>query len=391
METKTSILNASEQKRLRRYYYCTKLAGAALGASLISGFYMLFLVFVDDVFLGNETPYVLGFCVGIGMMLLFVIAFLFMLLASRFGMAGKKYEAILKKVEAHQKKLDDEYFAAGLGGQMAGGLIESTSDSEGGKKVGKAIEAISSAFLLFLSLKLLRGMSEDVAEVMRSAGMEIPRTKKFSTGIIVSSILIVLIVFIPELVDTCQTNRRNEAACSATWHSLDDYFRARDIRVSGYPPEDNRGFQPRLSVYPYDEVGDKDSCISINVSDSGRIESVDYYVYLDENKEKEENVRKMKDMLPDMCQTVSQAVQAGNLSVTDPRLFEVEDDLLDEFIQQFNARSYYDGPFDAHKIDAYADYYVNISIWTYKENEDDENHTLSICYYTSCLNPRTED
>lgn len=341
MRTKTSILDISEQKRLKRYYICASIASAAFGAMLASGALVLLLSMIDDIFLRNETLYAAGFVVGLALMVICAVVFLCMVLVAKLGTSGKKYRAIVEKVEARQKKVDSTRVMAGIGGQMAGKLIASNSSNESAQKAEKALSAAATVATTVGVFQTLCAISENVEVVMKRAKMTVPKVGRYARITFFVPVLIVLLTYVPEYVGSIQTIRSERNAIRVNWHYLNDYFQERGYRVSGDDPVEWPKYPHHyLTIMPYAEGVDNRSEVNISVEDKGLIDSIRYEIYLKGNREEAENMRKLRDTITNMQQEIGQAVRSGDIPVSDPHLLEVPTDLLDEFIRQFEAAPY---------------------------------------------------
>lgn len=179
-------------------------------------------------------------------------------------------------MKSYHEKPDTTGVVVGIGGQIAGTLIASTSDSDWAKHIGKAMELISNLFLLAFASRAMRSQAEELAALMEQAHIPIPKTKRAAPCIVLAALLIVLLGFMPDLVDSCQTLRQNKQTATASWHYLYDHFQALGFHVSGDDPE-TASDVPDYSFYVTPDEKNNSTYASITLSKSGSIESVAYH------------------------------------------------------------------------------------------------------------------
>lgn len=340
MEKQDALLTASEEKRLRCYYRCAKYAGPTFGAGLMSGVLLLLLVMIHDLLLKDEDHPLIGICGGLAMMAICLVVFICLFAVSACGMSGKKYKAILEKVEVQEKKENSSYLAEGVGGQLAGKLTVSASQSEAGKKTGKAIETASVLLSIFGIFYILYARAETLAEVMEKGRVSIPETRKQARTIVLVTALLVLAVFTPDLADSYQTRQSNRQAASIAWHALYDQFQEAGFAVSGDDPDQISGEDEYCLHVLNGKYGSNRAMIFM--SKSGRIASIGYIIDLDIQQEKADSLRKVSDFISAVSQGIAQVERQGELTVAEPRLIAADQPAIREFAEKLEKGTYFD-------------------------------------------------
>lgn len=378
-----AILNDSEKRMLKRFYFCAKAASAVLGVFLALLALAILISLGNALFFESRAPLVKGTAT-----VMILEAIILVLLTCTYGipMIGtqtKKYKNLVEKVASYKRENNLRWVTVGVAGQAVGRGM-SHSDNGSIKWAGKAIQGIFSVLLFLQAFRILTALSEDIAEVMQNANVSRPHTKWCSLAIWITPILVLSLSVVPEFVDAYQSIEEEKRAASVSWHALEDYFRKQGFAVRGEDPDDGGSGELGYSLYvqPYAEEIDQNTYVSINVARGGAVESVTYYVYLDVNKDKSENLRKLSDTLSMMNEQIGEATRIQNIRVTDPHLLEIQKPVLDSFAAQFESCSYYE-PFTVKETDKSAEYYLSIDFRTSLDKEFPQHGSMQAVYFIS--------
>ena len=321
-----AALSEQERKRIQRYCICPKVAGAALAMAFVLPLSIIPFEMVDDIVFHHEGFQETGMMTALVLTAIELVIFCYCALAQRFGMRGKQWKEMQRRLAVEQSEKDRSAQIAGVVGTQAAARLLRNSDNETARNLGGAAEA---------------------------CGVPIPRAKKWIVALVALPLAIVCGAYIPQLAQGNIEMQENAAAAaeqiaiarkalepSCEYVSADDpYERYQDYgyHVRGYLHDGDSDAQKTYTYLDFDN--------------KGTLAEVSYAAEVDPDANLEDNLARIELDLDEL----SSVVQTIDVKTASPELLAPQK-LPEEFRQAFLNGSLYerisirtsDGPVKAY-------------------------------------------
>ena len=133
-------LTEQERKRIQRYCICPKVAGAALAMAFVLPLSIIPFEMIDDIVFHHEGLQETGMMTALVLTGIELVIFCYCALAPRFGMRGKQWKEMQRRLAVGQSEKDRSAQIAGVVGTQAAARLLKNSDNETARNVGGAAE-----------------------------------------------------------------------------------------------------------------------------------------------------------------------------------------------------------------------------------------------------------
>ena len=135
-----ATLSEQERKRIQRYCICPKVAGAALAMAFVLPLSIIPFEMVDDIVFHHEGFQETGMMTALVLTAIELVIFCYCALAPRFGMRGKQWKEMQRRLAVEQSEKDRSAQIAGVVGTQAAARLLKNSDNETARNLGGAAE-----------------------------------------------------------------------------------------------------------------------------------------------------------------------------------------------------------------------------------------------------------
>lgn len=367
------MLNEKEKKLIRKYYLMPSLGKAFLALSLLIGLVWLILVMVNDLVF-HGTFYLLGTLTYLGIVIVYLIAFIVCFLTPRFGMKKEAWKNIVDQANVEMKENDySSQLVAAIGTKAAGNLMK-LSDSSTANKIGDALDVVASIGMFYTIFKMgteLKRQAQVIATVLE---VKLPKVKRYVLFIIFLPIILLIMSYVPHFITSKQNMDTSIALTMQTISKLESAYDKQCATVFLEDPNKNyksSGYQATCHLYPNDAPIDAYS--NIKIKNDGVINEVNYVIDVNINASKEENLTNTINHL----KRLNQLLKDANVPVESSSLLDLVT-LPEGFIAQFQSQSYYE------RISSVQDGHLSIS---YSTTPEEEYNQYSSSYFYITLKP----
>lgn len=101
-----ATLSEQERKRIQRYCICPKVAGAALAMAFVLPLLIIPFEMIDDIVFHHEGFQETGMIAALVLTAVELVIFCYCALAPRFGMRGKQWKEMQRRLAVEQSEKD---------------------------------------------------------------------------------------------------------------------------------------------------------------------------------------------------------------------------------------------------------------------------------------------
>ncbi len=177
-------LTEQERKRIQRYCICPKVAGAALAMAFVLPLSIIPFEMIDDIVFHHEGFQETGMMTALMLTAIELVIFCYCALAPRFGMRGKQWKEMQRRLAVGQSEKDRAAEVAAAAGAVA-----------------------TAADVLTESFANAKAMAE-------TCGVPIPHAKKWIVALVALPLAIVCGAYIPQLAQGNIEMKENAAAAA---------------------------------------------------------------------------------------------------------------------------------------------------------------------------------
>lgn len=368
------MCNEQEKKIIKRYCLLPTLAKAFLAVALLIGIVWGFLVMINDIVFNGDF-YMLGIYTYLGIVVIYVIAFIICVYIPRLGMKKEKWQQIIEKANIEMSKKDySSQIAAVLGAKGVSRLL-SMSDNPKANQAGDVMDVLSAAGALITVTQMTNELSKNARLAAAVCGVKIPKARKYILLIVFLPIILLIAVYIPQYISSKQITDQQAEVAAKSVYALQAALEEDCDHVSiSDPKEEYRSGGYQVTGYLYDYDAPLNSYIYITVGNDGVINEVNYCVDVDIQASKEENLERAElDILK-----LNVMMNDSNVKAVSYELLE-EYTLPEEFKTQLQETSYYES-FLYRKSET-----VSVNYMTDPEDEYDEYSESNIYFSIEAL------
>lgn len=357
------MLNEREIKKIRQriIYPCIGIASVCIAMGI--GILWILLVMLDDLAFKTKSFYDIGLYVYLGIVILFMIVFIYTFSCCRFGKKNRKeWEEIVDKANVQLSNKDYTSQTAASVGLMASGRLMKHSSNEKIKGLGSVSEIAGGAAAIATVSSMGMEMHRNAIKVAKAFDLEIPKVKKYILCIVFIPMILLTLVYIPEYRNALMVRQEYSTQASKNIYSIRDALNEGCFEVDYDDPFEEDG--EYYDVYGYLNAKSsetEDVYIHIDCDDLGNITGVSYYADIDMTKTMQENLDSIE---ADFTQ-LNTLLQNSNAKALDS-LCLTDYQFSDEFREQFLNGSYY------QKIDLISKHYEHASSYDCFETDSEE-------------------
>ena len=365
------MLDEEQKKLVKKYCLYPSLSLTFLIVCLTIGILWLILNMLGDLVFNSTTVYTIGIWVYIGIVLVYLILFIYCFLCTKLGMRKEKWTKIVEYADVRLSNKDYSKGISALLGARGVSTLLDMSDNQSLKNASDALDVASAIGSVAMVASMTNELSSNAKTVARVFDVEIPKARKYVLSIIFIPIILLIATYIPHFI-FCANNANNQALiASKSVYALQRSFETDCVNVridDPFEKYNSHGYDVAGYLYDYDE--EYNSNINVSVNNEGLIEEITYSIDIDINKRKEENLEKAKlDILK-----LNVMLNDANVKALSNELLE-EYELPKEFCDKFMEGSYYE------KINYSVNENVDINYFT-ETKEDYDEYSSSYIYFT---------
>lgn len=370
------MLTEQEQKRIRRYYIYPLVATACLVVAMLIGFEWVVCCAIGDLVFHGDTLDGLGTGTYGAIVVVYMIAFIVLLVTVRRGMKKAAWQEIVAKANLALSNKDYSDRLVTLIGAQAAGRLLGRSDNTYVQGAGNVMDAAAAVGTVITTHQMNKELSNNAKTVAAVCGVQLPKAKKYILAVVLIPVVLLAAAHIPHFVSSKQTAEAAMENASQTVCALQDAFEKGCVRISADDPKEkysSNGYNFRAHLYEFDAP--RDASVAVTVKNDGMIYEVYYSLDVDIHDTKENNLKNMQE---DM-RKLNAMLLSADVPAKFPRLLE-QHTLPPEFLDAFAQGSYYEG------IRRTVDDCVNVSFVTDSEEEYDKYSSSYV--YLSVRAPR---
>lgn len=287
-------LTPKEIKQIKRYCVLPRLATPSFLSIFLVLAVWLLMVMIDDIgFDAHFSAYreaLMYVMLGIVCVLLVVVCCA--ALIPRFGMNGKKWKAILEKLEVHQQEIRGQEAAAlGVSMNLAGNLMRK-SDNDTVSGAGAAAQVAGAAMAAVAVHQMTADMARNAMAVVEAWDIPVPKYKKYRRAILLVPVLLMIALHVPEFVLSSQAKEEKKQIVAQTADQLEQAFQREDWKSSKPNTDgstmDNYHFTSRIKDDPADRY------VYITIHEDGVIMEISWHMLEDPSLSREENLEQLR-------------------------------------------------------------------------------------------------
>lgn len=328
-------LTEQERKRIQRYCIYPKVAGAALAMAFVLPFLIIPFEMIDDIVFHHEGFQETGMIAALVLTAVELVIFCYCALAPRFGMRGKQWKEMQRRLAVEQSEKDRSAQIAGVIGTQAAAHLLKNSDNETARNLGGAAEVAAAVGAVATAADVLTESFANAKAMAEACGVPIPRTKKWIVALVALPIAIVCGAYIPQLAQGNIEMQENAAAAAEqiaiarkTLGPACEYVSADD------PYERYQDYGYHVRGYLHDGDSDTQKTYTyLDFDNKGTLKEVSYIAEIDPDASLEDNLARIELDLDEL----SSVVQTVDVKTVSPELLAPQK-LPEEFRQAFFER-----------------------------------------------------
>ena len=176
-----ATLSEQERKRIQRYCIYPKIAGAALAMAFVLPFLIIPFEMIDDIVFHHEGFQETGMMTALVLTAIELVIFCYCTLAPRFGMRGKQWKEMQRRLVVEQTEKDSSAQIAGVVGTQAAARLLKNSDNETARNLGGAAEVAAAVGAVATAADVLTESFANAKAMAEACGLPTPRAKSGSS------------------------------------------------------------------------------------------------------------------------------------------------------------------------------------------------------------------
>lgn len=332
-----ATLSEQERKRIQRYCIYPKIAGAALAMAFVLPFLIIPFEMIDDIVFHHEGFQETGMMTALVLTAIELVIFCYCTLAPRFGMRGKQWKEMQRRLVVEQTEKDRSAQIAGVVGTQAAARLLKNSDNETARNLGGAAEVAAAVGAVATAADVLTESFANAKAMAEACGLPIPRAKKWIIALVALPLAIACGAYIPQLAQGNTEMQENAAAeqiaiARKTLEPACEYVSADD------PYERYQDYGYHVRGYLHDSDSDTQKTYTyLDFDNKGTLKEVSYIAEIDPDASLEDNLTRIELDFDEL----SSVVQTTDVKTVSPELLAPQK-LPEEFRQAFLNGSLYE-------------------------------------------------
>lgn len=336
------MLDARDEKLVRKHYLLPKVAWYALAALFPTGGFTILLVMIDNIALGSSGFGDLQLAVMVALLVTEGALCIACGLAAKAGLRSEHWQELERAAMGLNAGASANGAIAGGIGVAAGGRLVGTLGGDDLDALGTGLEIAGGSMAAYGFFETMNRMSKSAAAVGHAFGVKLPGLTRTRLAAFVLPFLILVLAFIPRFMESAsQTSAAQEAAA----HTVAKVARALEP-VSDRVSADDPSLQRRDSGYDVtgritDENGDGIARITLETDEHGLVTGVIYSSEVDIERTTEENLARAEQAFARFHNALATAAPTDEgVEYADMGLLAAPN-LPEDFRQAFLANDYY--------------------------------------------------
>lgn len=294
---------------------------------------------IDDIVFHHEGFQETGMIAALVLTAVELVIFCYCALAPRFGMRGKQWKEMQRRLAVEQSEKDRSAQIAGVIGTQAAAHLLKNSDTETARNLGGAAEVAAAVGAVATAADVLTESFANAKAMAEACGVPIPRTKKWIVALVALPIAIVCGAYIPQLAQGNIEMQQNAAAAAEqiaiarkTLEPACEYVSADD------PYERYQDYGYHVRGYLHDGDSDTQKTYTyLDFDNKGTLKEVSYIAEIGPDACLEDNLARVELDFDEL----SSVVQTVDVKTVSPELLAAQK-LPEEFRQAFLNGSLYE-------------------------------------------------
>lgn len=336
------MLDARDEKLVKRYYLLPKAAWYSLAALFLTGGLTILLVMIDNIGLGSKGFGDLQMAAMIVLMIAEGAACIACGVAARRGLGSAHWQELEREALGANADIETSPAVVGGIGVGAAGRVVDALDNDDLDALSTGLQIAGGAMAAYGFFDTMRRMSNAAAAVAHAHGMALPglgRTRLLVLGL---PLLILTLAFVPRFIDSATQSSADQEASARTIRA----FNAALEPVCSYtladdPLEHRQDSGYRVSGNIADENDDLVANIAVKTDEYGAVDSVVYNADVDITRTPEENLAFAEESFARFYEAISSVdIEAEGIELLDTGLVNAPV-LPEKFCQTFVTGDYY--------------------------------------------------
>ena len=336
------MLDARDEKLVKRYYLLPKAAWYSLAALFLTGGLTILLVMIDNIGLGSKGFGDLQMAAMIVLMIVEGAACIACGVAARRGLGSAHWQELERKALGANANIETSPAVVGGIGVGAAGRVVDALDNDDLDALSTGLQIAGGAMAAYGFFDTMRRMSNAAAAVAHAHGMALPGLGRTCLLVLGLPLLILTLAFVPRFIDSATQSSADQEASARTIQA----FNAALEPVCSYtladdPLEHRRDSGYRVSGNIADENDDLVANIAVETDEYGAVDSVVYNADVDITRTPEENLAFAEESFARFYEAISSVdIEAEGIELLDTGLVNAPV-LPEEFCQTFVTGDYY--------------------------------------------------
>lgn len=335
------MLNASDEKLVRRYYLLPKAAWYSLASLFLTGGIAILLVMIDNIGLGSKGFGDLQMVVMIALMVAEGAACITCGIAARRGLSGERWQELERAAIGGNADIETSAAVGGGIGMAAAGRLIDTLDNDDLDALSSRLEIAGGAMAAYGFFNTMQRMSKAAAAVAHAHGMQLPglgRTRLMMLGL---PLAILTLAFVPRFIDSAAQSSAAQQASARTITAFNNALEPIcSYAMADDPLEHRQDSGYRVSGNITNVDGDIIANVSVETNELGAVDSVIYNADVDINRTPEENLAFAEEAFSRFHAALADVdLQAEGIKLLDTGLVQTPT-LPEEFRDAFLAGDY---------------------------------------------------
>lgn len=336
------MLNASDEKLVRRYYLLPKAAWYSLASLFLTGGIAILLVMIDNIGLGSKGFGDLQMSVMIALMVAEGAACITCGITARRGLNSEHWQKLERAAIGGNADIETSAAVGGGIGMAAAGRLIDTLDNDDLDALSSGLEIAGGAMAAYGFFNTMQRMSKAAAAVAHAHGMQLPglgRTRLMMLGL---PLAILTLAFVPRFIDSAAQSSAAQQASARTITAFNNALEPIcSYAMADDPLEHRQDSGYRVSGNITNVDGDIIANVSVETNELGAVDSVIYNADVDINRTPEENLAFAEETFSRFHAALSDVdLQAEGIELLDTGLVQTPT-LPEEFRDAFLAGDYY--------------------------------------------------
>lgn len=379
------MLDARDEKLVKKYYLLPKVAWYALAALFPTGALTILLVMIDNIALGSSGFGDLQLVVMIALMIAEGALCIACGVAAKVGLRREHWQELERAAMGANADTSMNDAVVGGIGVAAGGCLIDAIGGDDLDALGKGLEIAGGAMTAYGFFETMNRMSKAAAAVGHAFGVKLPGLGRTRLAVLGLPLLILVLAFVPRLMESASQTSAAQEAAAQTLAAVARALEPTCDRVSADDPfEQRRDSGYNVTGWLTDEDDENIANITVETDETGLVTGVIYSSEVDIERTTKENLAQAEQAFARFHSALATSAPADtalggeSFAYADMGLAAAPN-LPEEFCQAFLANDYYT------ELDVDMEDMGTLRAWalfsTEPEDEFDEYTDTSISIY----------